>query len=1020
MATMWSSEQIVADYGDLQAKSMAVDCLGLVTVIAGRKALTFVDLRNPTEPLARHPRQSKWEKWDINCVQWNPHPSHAHNFVTACNERLDLFAWKDGVCTNQCMMKGHSRSISDIDWSPFDVNVIASCSVDTFIHLWDVRDPRKPQSSFQTVAGASQVMWNKIQTNQFATTHEGDVRLWDPRKGNSPLTYIAAHLSKIHGLDWSPHSENCLATASQDGSVKFWDVTNFRQAKGSMSAGCPVWRARYTPFGHGLVTVAVPQIRRGDNSLYLWTVEDNVQLVHQFMGHQDAILEFQWRKQTEEERDFQLVTWARDQTLRVWKVDLQHQKLCGHDVGDLPDSEELSTMSLVSSTNSFEGEEGEGGETTRQPSGSPDSITAQQPRTLKQEFSLVNVEIPNIVVEELNPTTRTCIVLAMANNHNVRLKLVFPDNYPNNDMPSLDILFATINNKVQQRLHLGLTDICLKHVTRNTNCLEPVLRQLATYLEKLTIDDRRTPESETSMHLPFTHKPTKQLHGHNKFSAHYGPYHYLLDHNIPFPRTSGARFCAAGFLVVFGRAREAKKARTGADHTPKALSDLTQYGSRARIRSSHTAPTPYQQYSFARSPPTTSDPFTIKSYYYKDQKRKNNMRMKSKVIKDKSEDLDKQKGPHLAPVKIYDSSYLLPINKNLGTHYRIDLNDIPAMCRHNAAQAAGVGRKDLVQLWNLVTLMSDKRLAPSSNPDDGSPWGRHPFGRQLLKHMMDFYSSLHDVQTLAMLCCVFWNKQEVQRPLHQSSSVEYIPPTVAEYSPYHTVSSSSSLLKGWSTYQLAERPAHTGPLPTSSSTASLAEVASHPNLPAFQQSERGSPAVQKMRRSNSWSFDIDSIEDYKFDDSKDTKQKEAEREQFQHEINSRMMDPGAQQQYDDYLRAYANILYQWGRGNQATHVLKFVSSPKEQHKGIEFGLNCHRCRKEVRGPQCGSCKVLAFNCVICHIGVRGASNFCLTCGHGGHTNHIIHWFKTHDECPSGCGCKCIRGKTYITMSSYNS
>ncbi|XP_033755915.1 GATOR complex protein WDR59-like isoform X7 [Pecten maximus] len=973
MATMWSSEQIVADYGDLQARSMAVDCLGLVTVIAGRKALTFVDLTNPTEPLARHPRQSKWEKWDINCVQWNPHPSHAHNFVTACNERLDLFAWKDGVCTNQCMMKGHTRTVSDIDWSPFDVNVIASCSVDTFTHLWDVREPRKPQSSFQTVAGASQVMWNKIQTNQFATTHEGDVRLWDPRKGNSPLTYIAAHLSKIHGLDWSPHNENCLATASQDGSVKFWDITNFRQAKGSMSAGCPVWRARYTPFGHGLVTVAVPQIRRGDNSLYLWTIEDNVQLVHQFMGHQDAILEFQWRKQTEDDRDFQLVTWARDQTLRVWKVDLQHQKLCGHDVGDLPECEELGSMPLVSSTNSYEGEE-DGGETNRQPSGSPDSITAQQPRTLKQEFSLVNVEIPNIVVEELNPTTRTCVVLAMANNHNVRLKLVFPDNYPNNDMPTLDILYATINNKVQQRLHLGLTDICLKHVTRNTNCLEPVLRQLATYLEKLTVDDRRTPESETPMHLPFSHKPTKQLHGHNKFPPHYSPYHYMLDNNIPFPRTSGARFCAGGFLVVFGRAREAKKARTGADHTPKALSELTQYGSRARIRSSHATPTPYQQYPFARSPPTTTDPFTIKSYYYKEQKWKNNLRKRSKVIKDKSEDIDKQKGPNLAPVKIYDSSYLLPINKNLGTHYRIDLEDIPGMCQHNASQAASVGRKDLVQLWNLVTLMSDKRLTPSSNPDDGSPWGRHPFAKQLLKHFMDFYSGLHDVQTLAMLCCVFWNKQEIQRPLHQSSSVEYIPPT---YSPYHTVSSSSSLFKGWST-------------------------------------------VQKMRRSNSWSFDIDSMEDYKFEDSKDVKQKEAEKEQFQHESNSRMMDPGAQQQYDQYLRAYADILYQWGRANQATHILKFVSTPQEQHKGIEFGLNCHRCRKEVRGPQCGSCKVLAFNCVICHIGVKGSSNFCLTCGHGGHANHILHWFQTHDECPSGCGCKCIRGKTYITMSSYNS
>lgn len=34
------------------------------------------------------------------------------------------------------------------------------------------------------------------------------------------MEYLAAHLSKIHGLDWHSDSEHILATSSQDNSVK--------------------------------------------------------------------------------------------------------------------------------------------------------------------------------------------------------------------------------------------------------------------------------------------------------------------------------------------------------------------------------------------------------------------------------------------------------------------------------------------------------------------------------------------------------------------------------------------------------------------------------------------------------------------------------------------------------------------------------------------------------------------------------------------------------------------------------
>ena len=55
------------------------------------------------------------------------------------------------------------------------------------------------------------------------------------------------------------------------------------------------------PFGEGLVTMTVPQLRRGENSLSLWNILDinspKPSAVNTFVGHSDVVLEFQWRSQ---------------------------------------------------------------------------------------------------------------------------------------------------------------------------------------------------------------------------------------------------------------------------------------------------------------------------------------------------------------------------------------------------------------------------------------------------------------------------------------------------------------------------------------------------------------------------------------------------------------------------------------------------------------------------------------------------------------------------------------------------
>lgn len=142
--------------------------------------------------------------------------------------------------------------------------------------------------------------------------------------------------------------------------MQFWDYRQPRKYLNILSCQVPVWKARYTvsvtfieqcllsymgsnycarpslyvekycgtlfqwvtychacpqPFSNGLVTVMVPQLRR-ENSLLLWSVFDLNAPVHTFVGHDDVVLEFQWRRQKEgQPRPAALCLVTRDQRM---------------------------------------------------------------------------------------------------------------------------------------------------------------------------------------------------------------------------------------------------------------------------------------------------------------------------------------------------------------------------------------------------------------------------------------------------------------------------------------------------------------------------------------------------------------------------------------------------------------------------------------------------------------------------------------------------------------------------------
>eukprot|EP00069_Balaena_mysticetus_P009809 bmy_20384T0 len=869
MAARWSSENVVVEFRDSQATAMSVDCLGQHAVLSGLSSAVTVQDGFPLVSF-----QS--------------------------NQRVDLYKWKDGSGEVGTTLQGHTRVISDLDWAVFEPDLLVTSSVDTYIYIWDIKDTRKPTVALSAVAGASQVKWNKKNANCLATSHDGDVRIWDKRKPSTAVEYLAAHLSKIHGLDWHPDSEHVLATSSQDNSVKFWDYRQPRKYLNILPCQVPVWKARYTPFNNGLVTVMVPQLRR-ENSLLLWNVFDLNTPVHTFVGHDDVVLEFQWRKQKEGSKDYQLVTWSRDQTLRMWRVDSQMQRLCANDILDgvdefiesialLPEPEKtLHTQDTDHQHNSSHGEE----EVLKEdpPSSLLEEKKSEQlglPQTLQQEFSLINVQIRNVNVEVLglselslacgwrlmDAADRSCTVSVHCSNHRVKMLVKFPAQYPNHAAPSFQFINpTTITSTMKAKLLKILKDTSLQKVKRNQSCLEPCLRQLVSCLESFVNQE----DSASSNPFALPNSVTPPLPTFARVTTAYGSYQ---DANIPFPRTSGARFCGAGYLVYFTRPMTMHRAVSPTEPTPRSLSALSAYhtGLIAPMKIRTEAPGNLRLYSGS---PTRSEKeqVSISSFYYKERK--------SRRWKSKREGSDSGNRPIKAAGKviIQDIACLLPVHKSLGELYILNVNDIQETCQKNATSALLVGRKDLVQVWSLATVATDLCLGPKSDPDLETPWARHPFGRQLLESLLAHYCRLRDVQTLAMLCSVF---EAQSRP-------QGIP------NPF-------------------------GPFPSRSSNL----VVSHSRYPSFTSSGSCSMGRETEHISSPWGES--SPEEIRFGSL--TYSDPRERERDQHDKNKRLLDPANTQQFDDFKKCYGEILYRWGLREKRAEVLKFVSCPPDPHKGI--------------------------------------------------------------------------------------
>ncbi|GAB7345438.1 hypothetical protein MBLNU457_3771t1 [Dothideomycetes sp. NU457] len=333
-------EQDIRIHVDEDIGSASIAPSGRDVVLASRHGLHIIDLDSPFSPPRHIRHETPWSPAD---VQWSPFASRYYWVASTSNQRA--LVWNlEAAQPIEHVLHGHYRAITDINFSAHHPDVLATCAVDSFVHCWDLRTPASPAMSFSDwYAGATQVKWNRQDPHILASSHDKFLRIWDDRKGATPLTTIDAHATKIYGIDWHRTEASRLITCSLDRTIKIWDYSaSDLHPERIIRTHYPVWRARHTPFGCGLL--AMPQ--RGDARLHLYDrkVDDDipwdahVEPGYSFKGHHGQVKEFLWRARgnldnNTDNRDFQLVTWGADRELILHRMSSKQYKAVGFEKG---------------------------------------------------------------------------------------------------------------------------------------------------------------------------------------------------------------------------------------------------------------------------------------------------------------------------------------------------------------------------------------------------------------------------------------------------------------------------------------------------------------------------------------------------------------------------------------------------------------------------------------------------------------------------------------------------------------
>jgi WD40 repeat protein len=228
-------------------------------------------------------------------------------------------------------ISAHPEGVEVVRFSPTEnSNILATASKAGMIKLWEIKKDNstinaQTLSEFKGHQGSIVSFRFRVNKGELELTtagkSDGIVRFWKVIKKSSFLK-LDGHQKPIHSVRYNPVNNNEIATASDDGTFRVWDISTkppkpLRSTVSNYDNNTKLKSIRFSPNGERIVTAG------SDGNVKLWRRNKKNQLIQDksFKTNQDGTI---WSVNFHPKKNI-LATAGSDGTVKIW--DFQGHRL---------------------------------------------------------------------------------------------------------------------------------------------------------------------------------------------------------------------------------------------------------------------------------------------------------------------------------------------------------------------------------------------------------------------------------------------------------------------------------------------------------------------------------------------------------------------------------------------------------------------------------------------------------------------------------------------------------------------
>jgi len=269
-------------------------CKSDLVAVGGKSFMKVFKLENNEFKLHKGLKMAKTSnRVGTTDMAWNNFLENIIASTTLLNS--NVLVWdvvQIGVANSFQKIGSHSQLINRINWSHHNPDLLASCSQDGFIKIWD----RNAKSDRPVINMDHK---EKIRDCQFSPFNEhyilasyvsGAVKLWDTRVEKYQLKEFIQHETDVLTIDWHPERENIFCSGSMDKNLYIWDTNNSNPVH-SYKASHGLSRVKWWK-KNPLYIISSYQTNNFYTSMWNMNIDNIPEYLYK--GHKDVVTGFCW------------------------------------------------------------------------------------------------------------------------------------------------------------------------------------------------------------------------------------------------------------------------------------------------------------------------------------------------------------------------------------------------------------------------------------------------------------------------------------------------------------------------------------------------------------------------------------------------------------------------------------------------------------------------------------------------------------------------------------------------------